>query len=86
MEAVRVLRTRFTDRGGRGMYGIGIPELIIVLVLALLVFGAGKLPEIGRGLGRAIKEFKAASRELTGGGTSALEEKSEANPQETGKK
>jgi sec-independent protein translocase protein TatA len=68
------------------MYGIGIPELIIVLVLALLVFGAGKLPEIGRGLGRAIKEFKAASRELTGGGTSALAEKSEAKPQEVSKK
>jgi sec-independent protein translocase protein TatA len=68
------------------MYGIGIPELIIVLALALLVFGAGRLPEIGRGLGRAIKEFKAASRELTGGGTSAIEEKSETNPQEVGKK
>ena len=68
------------------MYGIGIPELIIVLVLALLVFGAGKLPEIGRGLGRAIKEFKAASRELTGGSTPALEEKSETNPREVGKK
>jgi sec-independent protein translocase protein TatA len=68
------------------MYGIGIPELIIVLALAVLVFGAGKLPDIGRGLGRAIKEFKAASRELTGGGTSAIGKKSEANPQEVGKK
>lgn len=68
------------------MYGIGIPELIIVLALALLVFGAGKLPEIGRGLGRGIKEFKAASRELMGSSTSAIEEKAEANPQDANKK
>jgi sec-independent protein translocase protein TatA len=64
------------------MYGIGIPELIIVLVLALLVFGGGKLPELGRGLGKAIKELKAASKELTGGGGSALEDKSATDPEE----
>ena len=68
------------------MYGIGIPELVIVLVLALVVFGAGKLPEIGRGLGKAIKEFKAAGKELTGGSSSALEEKSAANPEEVSKR
>jgi sec-independent protein translocase protein TatA len=68
------------------MYGIGLPELIIVLVLALLVFGAGKLPEIGRGLGKAIKEFKAAGKELTGGSGSALEDKSAAKPEEVSKR
>lgn len=68
------------------MYGIGIPELIIVLVLALVVFGGGKLPEIGRGLGRAIKEFKDASKELTGGGSSAIEEKTASKAEEVGKK
>jgi sec-independent protein translocase protein TatA len=57
-----------------------------VLALALLVFGAGKLPEIGKGLGKAIKEFKAASKELTGGGSSAIEEKPTAKPEEVGKK
>jgi TatA/E family protein of Tat protein translocase len=56
------------------MYNIGLPELIIVLVLALLVFGAGKLPEIGRGLGKAIKEFKAVGKELTGGRSAEHEE------------
>jgi sec-independent protein translocase protein TatA len=68
------------------MYGIGIPELIIVLVLALVVFGAGKLPEIGRGLGKAIKEFKASSKELTGGGSARLEDKPATKPAEVGKK
>ena len=68
------------------MYGIGIPELIIVLVLALVVFGGSKLPEIGRGLGRAIREFKAASKELTGGGGAALDEKRQSKAGEIGKK
>jgi sec-independent protein translocase protein TatA len=68
------------------MYGIGLPELIIVLVLAFLVFGAGKLPEIGRGLGKAIKEFKAAGKELTGGGSSTLEDTAAAKPEEVNKR
>jgi len=43
------------------MFGMGMPELLIILVIALLVFGAGKLPEIGSSLGKAIKGFKEAS-------------------------
>jgi sec-independent protein translocase protein TatA len=70
---------------GIHMYGIGLPELIIVLALALLVFGSSKLPEIGKGLGKAIKEFKAASRELTGGGSAALADKPATKPEEVRK-
>jgi sec-independent protein translocase protein TatA len=43
------------------MFGIGLPELIVILVILLLIFGAAKLPEIGRSIGKAIKEFKKAS-------------------------
>ncbi len=45
------------------MFGIGIPELIIILVIVLVVFGAKKLPEIGAGVGQAIKNFKKATNE-----------------------
>ncbi len=45
------------------MFGIGIPELLVVLVLVLLIFGANRLPEIGGGLGRAIRNFKRSSTE-----------------------
>ena len=43
------------------MFGLGMPELIIILVIGLLVFGAGRLPEIGNSLGKAIKGFREAS-------------------------
>jgi TatA/E family protein of Tat protein translocase len=43
---------------------IGMPELVIILVIALIVFGPRKLPELGRSLGRSLGEFKRASNEL----------------------
>ena len=47
------------------MFGsIGMPELIIIFVIALIVFGPRKLPELGRSLGRSLAEFKRASNEL----------------------
>ncbi len=43
------------------MFGIGMPELIIILVIILIIFGAGKLPEIGGGMGKAIRNFRNAT-------------------------
>ncbi|WP_459478073.1 twin-arginine translocase TatA/TatE family subunit [Clostridium saccharoperbutylacetonicum] len=44
---------------------IGFPELIVILVIALVIFGPGKLPSVGKSIGEAIKEFKKASNDLT---------------------
>lgn len=43
------------------MFGLGMPELIIILVIIVIIFGAGKLPEIGAGIGKGIKNFKKAT-------------------------
>jgi sec-independent protein translocase protein TatA len=43
------------------MFGLGIPELIVIFVIALLVFGPKKLPDLGKSIGRAMAEFKKAS-------------------------
>ncbi|HZG16149.1 MAG TPA: twin-arginine translocase TatA/TatE family subunit [Candidatus Bathyarchaeia archaeon] len=44
---------------------IGIPGLILILIIALVIFGPSKLPEIGRAFGRTLTEFKTAAKELT---------------------
>lgn len=46
-------------------FNIGFPELILILVIALIVFGPGKLPEIGGAIGKGIREFRKASLEVT---------------------
>lgn len=45
------------------MFGIGMPELIIILIIILIIFGAGKLPEIGSGIGKGIRNFKKSAKE-----------------------
>ena len=45
------------------MFGLGYMELIIILVIVLIIFGAGKLPEIGSGIGKGIRNFKKATKE-----------------------
>jgi sec-independent protein translocase protein TatA len=44
---------------------IGVPGIVLIVVIALIVFGPNKLPELGRAAGRTIKEFKSATKDLT---------------------
>ena len=46
------------------IFGIGLPEMVLIMIVALLVFGPKKLPEIGRSLGKALRGFQDASKEF----------------------
>jgi TatA/E family protein of Tat protein translocase len=52
------------------MFGLGTPEIIAILVLLLLLFGARRLPELARGLGQGIKEFRKSVKEIADDSTS----------------
>ena len=54
------------------MFGIGLPEIIVILIICLLVFDVKSLPKIAKSLGKAIKEFKKAQRSLTEGDNDKL--------------
>ncbi|WP_303849992.1 twin-arginine translocase TatA/TatE family subunit [Seleniivibrio woodruffii] len=47
------------------MFGLGSTEILVVLIIALVVFGAGKLPQIGEGMGKAIRNFKKAANDVS---------------------
>ena len=57
------------------MFGIGVPELIIIFLIILIIFGAGKLPEIGGAVGKTIRNFKKATNEVEKTETDKIEEK-----------
>lgn len=44
------------------MFGLGMPELLVILVIVVIIFGAGKLPEIGAGIGKGIRNFRDATK------------------------
>jgi sec-independent protein translocase protein TatA len=59
------------------MMGIGFPELMIILVIIMIIFGAGKLPEIGSAFGNSIRNFKKSMKEAEGGSEEGSEETTE---------
>lgn len=61
---------------------IGVPGLILILVIALIIFGPNKLPELGRAAGRTLKEFKHATKDLMDEAGGNSKEKKEENKEE----
>jgi sec-independent protein translocase protein TatA len=59
------------------MFGLGVPELMVILVIALVVFGPSKLPQIGSGLGKAIRDFKKG---VTGGDDEEADKETKKEP------
>ncbi len=67
------------------MMGIGFPELMVILIIIMIIFGAGKLPEIGSAFGRSIKNFKTSMKEAQEGEEVASVEEGQQTAIEEGK-
>ena len=67
------------------MMGIGFPELMVILIIIMIIFGAGKLPEIGSAFGRSIKNFKSSMKEAQEDDENAQVEESQQTAIEEGK-
>ncbi|CAG9615072.1 twin-arginine translocase TatA/TatE family subunit [Bacillus sp. AFS018417] len=65
------------------LQNIGIPGLILILVIALIIFGPSKLPEVGRAFGRTLTEFKSAAKGLVSDEDKEEEKKEEKKPELT---
>lgn len=61
------------------LFGMGIPEIVIILIVAMLIFGPGRIPEIGRQLGRGIRAFRTITTDLTKEFTKALDAEDKAS-------
>ncbi|PIQ23210.1 twin-arginine translocase TatA/TatE family subunit [bacterium (Candidatus Blackallbacteria) CG17_big_fil_post_rev_8_21_14_2_50_48_46] len=68
------------------MFGIGVPELLLILVLALIIFGPGKLPEVGKAIGRGLSEFRKAAKDVQEAADLSLTEKTGESSAEDAKK
>lgn len=64
------------------MFGLGVPELIIIGIIILLIFGAKRIPEIGKGIGGAIREFRNIGKELQGPKPKSVKSKKKELPAE----
>jgi sec-independent protein translocase protein TatA len=62
-----------TCRQERFFMSLGIPELLVILVIVILIFGASRLPELGKGLGKGIKNFKEATTQKDGKGEEPID-------------
>ena len=70
----------FTSLPVAGIFGLGTGELVLILLVILLLFGAKRLPDLARGLGKSIQEFKKASKEAENDIRQSIDEQPKAPP------